>query len=232
MNLWLTNPHGVDTEEDKMNRRERKQARREERDKVRREAEAAALPPAHFDTEGEANSALSETAHVINMKERQKAKEAKTMKGTSTATKKTTTAAKPRQSATGLPPMPALPKARKNRPEKPCECGCGTTTKSKFAPGHDSYLKGWVLRVERGVVKIADVPDFCRAKVAAMVKERKAEAGKTSTETASGKTNGAVKATKGAGTGKKTATAKAKPATAPAPLPEDIDEPEGDEAAN
>lgn len=44
-----------------------------------------------------------------------------------------------------LPKMPALKSLNK------CACGCPRTTGNRFAPGHDSKLKGMRLRVEAGV---------------------------------------------------------------------------------
>lgn len=57
-----------------------------------------------------------------------------------------------------LPPLPRAPRASKPA-SNPCACGCGHLTKSTFVPGHDSRLRGWVVRVERGVVALADIPD-------------------------------------------------------------------------
>ncbi len=58
----------------------------------------------------------------------------------------------------GLPKLPSLPRgAGKPKAEKPCECGCGLMTKSRFAPGHDSRLKGWAIRIARKQVKLEDI---------------------------------------------------------------------------
>lgn len=84
-----------------------------------------------------------------------------------------------------LPPLPRKPKPR---PTQDCECGCGNPTKSRFVPGHDSRLRGWILRVERGFVKIGDVPDGERQVVARHVKARRAD------EAGSGKSGGKKKA--------------------------------------
>lgn len=64
-----------------------------------------------------------------------------------------------------LPAMPRLPRARKAKPKRPCACGCGAETTGTYAPGHDSYLRGWKLRVERGLVKLSDVPEAQRPAV-------------------------------------------------------------------
>lgn len=69
---------------------------------------------------------------------------------------------------TPLPKMPRLkrlPKAKTND----CRCGCGTKTANKFAPGHDSRLKGWMLRIERGLLKLEDIPDGERQAVEAAI---------------------------------------------------------------
>lgn len=47
-----------------------------------------------------------------------------------------------------LPKLPKLPKATRSNP---CECGCGGFSQNRFVPGHDSILKGMILRVERDV---------------------------------------------------------------------------------
>lgn len=59
-----------------------------------------------------------------------------------------------------LAPLPPMPRSRKSKPPQACACGCGGETKGgKFIPGHDGRVKGWALRIERGVVKLKDVPD-------------------------------------------------------------------------
>lgn len=90
-------------------------------------------------------------------------------------------AAKPAKiRADGLSDLPALPRARKSKPPQDCACGCGLKTKGgSFIPGHDGRPKGWALRVERGIVKLADIPEGERKVVAALLKVRKAEAAKT-----------------------------------------------------
>lgn len=81
-----------------------------------------------------------------------------------------------RQVVTRLPALPKLPRApRKPKPVRPCECGCGGSTKSRFVPGHDGRLHGWVLRVERGVVKLADIqPEGVQIAVAAALRAKQA----------------------------------------------------------
>lgn len=76
-----------------------------------------------------------------------------------------------------LPALPKLPKAaRKPKPLHACSCGCGGTTFGKFCPGHDSRLHGWVLRVEKAVVKLADIPDGQRQAVEAALKAKGSKA--------------------------------------------------------
>lgn len=74
----------------------------------------------------------------------------------------------------GRPKLPPLPrKAGSPKPLVPCACGCGMMTKSKFAPGHDSRLRGWALRIARDILKPADVPDGERQAVEAYIKQLK-----------------------------------------------------------
>ncbi len=47
-----------------------------------------------------------------------------------------------------LPKLPSLPKAKSL---VRCDCGCGILCQNRFAPGHDSKLKGMRIRVERGL---------------------------------------------------------------------------------
>ena len=173
----------------------RKQRKAEERAR-KAEAAAATPEPQKFETEQEANDALAQASKVVNMKQRaqEKAKkeEAKTAKAGAAST------SKKKERTSGLPQMPKLPKARKAKPQKQCECGCETMTSARYAPGHDSYQRGWVIRVERGVVKIGDVPEFARKGVAAMVKARKTGAGvgPVAPKKNAGKVGGPVKVTK------------------------------------
>ena len=52
-----------------------------------------------------------------------------------------------------LRPMPAMPGgAKKAKATRECECGCKGLTKSRFVPGHDARLGGWVKRCERGLL--------------------------------------------------------------------------------
>lgn len=51
-----------------------------------------------------------------------------------------------------LASLPPLPSAARNRAFQGCECGCGGQTLRSFVPGHDSRLKGLVLRKLKGVM--------------------------------------------------------------------------------
>lgn len=55
--------------------------------------------------------------------------------------------------------LPKLPRApRKPKPAQICQCGCGNQTKGgRFVPGHDARLHAWVLRVQRGVIKLNEI---------------------------------------------------------------------------
>lgn len=55
-----------------------------------------------------------------------------------------------------LPTLPSLPSIRRSL--RSCECGCGGSTQRRFVPGHDSKLRAWVIRVERDIVKLEDIP--------------------------------------------------------------------------
>lgn len=133
-----------------------KKQRREERRAAREAAATAAVQP-ESTTESpatleEANAQLSETARVINMKQAKEKSEKKKAGAAKTGGGK--------KSALSVKSLPALPKkagTRKAKPEVDCECGCGGKTKSRFMPGHDSYLRGLVIRVDREVMTLADV---------------------------------------------------------------------------
>lgn len=146
-----------------MGRKDRKRAQREAQAEAAQAAEPT--PKQTFETKGEANAALRDAARVINMNEK-KREEARRE-----------AAKKP------LPALPKLPKARKARSLQPCACGCGEETTAVWAPGHDSYVRGWAIRVERKVVAMKDVPSDQQAAVRKMMKERaekEAEKAKTS----------------------------------------------------
>lgn len=72
----------------------------------------------------------------------------------------------PKLTKTGLPRLPAIKRQRKPKPARPCSCGCGGETKGgRFIPGHDSRLKGWLLRIERKIVTLDQIPEGERAAV-------------------------------------------------------------------
>lgn len=74
-----------------------------------------------------------------------------------------------------LPPLPRVPRVSKPA-SNPCECGCGGLTHARFMPGHDSYLRGWVLRVDRGLVALSDIPDAGVREAVSRVLARRASA--------------------------------------------------------
>ncbi len=58
-----------------------------------------------------------------------------------------------------LPSLPSMPRSgRKNRPIVACMCGCGSGTRGTWFPGHDGRATGWAVRIERGLMTLADVP--------------------------------------------------------------------------
>ena len=79
----------------------------------------------------------------------------------------------PKLDKAGQPKLPPLPrKAGAPKPEKPCDCGCGLMTRGKFFPGHDSRLRGWAIRVARGVWSLEDIkPPYAAEGEQAKVKE-------------------------------------------------------------
>lgn len=74
-----------------------------------------------------------------------------------------------------LSALPALPRSgRRARSVVPCLCGCGLGTKSTWHPGHDGRATGWAVRVERGLMTLADVPSNERAGAEFMIARRAA----------------------------------------------------------
>lgn len=41
---------------------------------------------------------------------------------------------------------------------QPCKCGCGEQVAANFAQGHDARFKSWMVKVERGEMKVEDLP--------------------------------------------------------------------------
>lgn len=52
---------------------------------------------------------------------------------------------------------PKAKKAEKLDSTRDCLCGCGLETNGLFRPGHDARVKGMLLKVERGEMKLADL---------------------------------------------------------------------------
>ena len=71
---------------------------------------------------------------------------------------------------TTLAALPALPRmARQPKPKtNPCACGCPMLTAGRFVPGHDSRLRGWMLRLERGLETTGITPGELKAATAAL----------------------------------------------------------------
>lgn len=80
-----------------------------------------------------------------------------------------------------LPPLPKLPKSgngsreRKPKPVQDCTCGCGGKTTGAWVPGHDARARGWAIRIERGLIKMKDVPENEQAGAKFMLKDRAAK---------------------------------------------------------
>ena len=82
-------------------------------------------------------------------------------KGQAAKEAKSKAAKVPKVATDGRPKLPSLPrKTAAPKPFKDCECGCGLKTRSKFAPGHDSRLRGWALRVARGICDTAYIKEY------------------------------------------------------------------------
>lgn len=137
-----------------MNGKQRRQAKRAAREAAAAPELAKLLTPPPegepSETLQEANTRLAEAAKVISMKQAKEKAEKK--RGAAKGGGK-----KSALSVKTLPPLPKKASARKPKPEVDCECGCGGKTKSRFMPGHDSYLRGLVIRVDREVMTLADV---------------------------------------------------------------------------
>lgn len=108
------------------------------------------VPAEVFENETDANEALSKVAKVTNIANKQK----------ENAEKKAKAAKAPKVTKDGRPKLPPLPRsASAPKPLVDCACGCGMKTRSKFAPGHDSRLNGWAMRIARGMLKLDDLTD-------------------------------------------------------------------------
>jgi len=64
--------------------------------------------------------------------------------------------------ATAVSPGPRPPKVKKEKVLKPCGDGCGEMVGSNFRSGHDARYKSMVLKVERGEMKIEELPALMR----------------------------------------------------------------------
>lgn len=85
-----------------------------------------------------------------------------------------------------LPKLPSSARPRKAKAKQPCACGCETPTTGTWAPGHDARAKGWALRIERGVMKLSEVPVNEQAGAKYMLKARKESAANPKAATATG----------------------------------------------
>jgi hypothetical protein len=58
-----------------------------------------------------------------------------------------------------LPTLPSLTTSRTHATSE-CACGCGGFTQRMFTPGHDSRLKGLIIRLTRGVMTIEAIEEW------------------------------------------------------------------------
>lgn len=49
-----------------------------------------------------------------------------------------------------------------DKPLRPCACGCGEQVTAYFAQGHDARFKGWMVKIEKGLMKVEDLPPMVR----------------------------------------------------------------------
>lgn len=61
----------------------------------------------------------------------------------------------------------------KPKPTNDCACGCGGQTKRTWFPGHDARANGWAIRIEKGLMKLGEVPENEQKGAIRMLKERK-----------------------------------------------------------
>jgi len=40
------------------------------------------------------------------------------------------------------------------KPTRPCYCGCGGETQSRFVPGHDARFHGWARKIAKGDLQL------------------------------------------------------------------------------
>lgn len=117
-----------------------------------------------------------------------------------------------------LPKLPSSARPRKEKAKQPCACGCETPTTGTWAPGHDARARGWALRIDRGIMKLAGVPANEQAGAKYMLKVLKEEAA-----------NPTPKAAKAAKTGPKLVKP-SEPVAEPEAAAETVAEPEAEPA--
>ena len=71
--------------------------------------------------------------------------------------------------------MPSLPSMSKAGAIHGCACGCGLPTRRTWYPGHDGRATGWAIRIEKGIIKMDDVPENERAGARIMLLKRAEE---------------------------------------------------------
>jgi len=49
------------------------------------------------------------------------------------------------------------PRVAKVKAQNACKCGCGGLSGGHFVPGHDAKFKGWLLKIERGQMKVEEL---------------------------------------------------------------------------
>lgn len=62
-----------------------------------------------------------------------------------------------------------------------CGCGCGSSTLSRYLPGHDAKLHGWMKRVGDGRMKVEELPEQVRNGMYRGVKQQIVKTGDVST---------------------------------------------------
>lgn len=62
--------------------------------------------------------------------------------------------------ATSLPTLPSMPGSTRKGDLHNCACGCGFLTQRTFVPGHDSRLKGLILRLTRNIMTLEAIVEW------------------------------------------------------------------------
>jgi len=65
--------------------------------------------------------------------------------------------------------LPSLPSMSKQRPMRPCACGCSMPTQRTWYPGHDARMKGLILRYVGGVLDLEAIAEWGGKETARMV---------------------------------------------------------------